>query len=173
MEAKEYPHKELTQKIIGAAYEVHNELGSGFVEKVYENALAFDLRSMGMNTEQQKPVTVNYKGTVAGEFIADLVVNNAVLLEIKAVKTITKEFESKLLHYLKATGINVGLIINFSNSVQVKRKVFCPDFHHRPQSRKVVHQSVPTSVLNQSNPSHLSHLSNQLERSAPLSEKSV
>lgn len=125
MDANElYPHKDLTEKIIGAAFTVHNELGSGFVEKVYENALALELKSKGFNIEQQKPVTVKYKGELAGEFCADIVVDGIVLVEVKAVKSLLKEYESKLIHYLKATGIEVGLLINFGESVQVRRKIY-------------------------------------------------
>jgi len=121
-----YPLKELTEKIIGAAYEVHNTLGSGFVEKVYENALVEELREYGLTVEQQKPVSVFYKEKSVGEFIADLIVNNSVLVEIKSVKALTNEFASKLIHYLKATGIEVGLLINFAESVQVRRKIYTP-----------------------------------------------
>jgi GxxExxY protein len=123
-EQEKYPLKELTEKIIGAAYEVHNTLGSGFVEKVYENALSEELRVHGLNVEQQKPVSVLYKGKSAGEFIADMIVEKKVLVEVKSVKMLTKDFDLKLIHYLKATGIEVGLLINFSDSVQVHRKIY-------------------------------------------------
>ncbi len=119
-----YPHSDLTEKIIGAAFTVHNELGSGFVEKVYENALVIELRSNLIEVEQQVPVEVSYKGQPAGEFVADLVVDRKVLVEIKAVKALTHEFESKLIHYLKATGIEVGLLLNFGESVEVRRKIY-------------------------------------------------
>ncbi len=151
MNDKDYPYKELTQEIIGAAYEVHNELGSGFVEKVYENALAFELRNKGFSIDQQKPVTVSYKGVTAGDFIADLVINNTILLEIKAVRSITKEFEAKLLHYLKSTGLPVGLIINFSESVQVKRKVFSSDFNKQKATRQNQQPSAPPSAPSSAN----------------------
>ncbi len=125
MEKQEiYPHKELTEKIIGAAFRVHNELGSGFVEKVYENALAIELRKMSLKVEQQNPVIVNYKGESAGEFVSDLIVENVVLVETKAVKLLSSKFESKLIHYLKASGIEIGLLLNFSKSVEVKRKIY-------------------------------------------------
>ena len=84
-----YPHKDLTEKIIGTAFDVHNELGSGFVEKVYENALAIELRKLGLTTEQQKPVRVDYQGASVGKFVADLVVGGTVLLEIKSAKSLT------------------------------------------------------------------------------------
>lgn len=119
-----YPHRDLTERIIGAAFDVHNELGAGFVEKVYENALAIELRKRGLVVEQQKPVRVEYQGESVGEFVADLVVNGTVLVEIKSVKTLTLEYESKLIHYLKATGIEVGLLLNFGESVEVRRKIY-------------------------------------------------
>ncbi len=125
-EREKYPLKELTEKIIGAAYEVHNTLGGGFVEKVYENALIEELREHGFIIEQQKPVSVLYKGKSAGEFIADMIVEKKVLVEVKSVKMLTKDFDSKLIHYLKATGIEVGLLINFGESVQVHRKIYTP-----------------------------------------------
>lgn len=138
-EQEKYPLKELTEKIIGAAYEVHNTLGSGFVEKVYENALSEELREHGLSVEQQKPVSVIYKGKSVGEFIADMIVEQKVLVEVKSVKMLTKDFDSKLIHYLKATGIEVGLLINFGESVQVHRKIYTP-------KQK---QSVNKSVANQ------------------------
>jgi GxxExxY protein len=119
-----YPQKDLTEKIIGAAFDVHNELGSGFVEKVYENSLAIELRKRGLRVEQQKPVKVEYQGESVGEFVADLIVDDTVLVEIKSVKSLTPEYESKLIHYLKATGIEVGLLINFAESVEVRRKIY-------------------------------------------------
>lgn len=140
----EYPHKELTEKIIGAAYRVHNELGGGFIEKVYENALAEELRAIGFSVEQQKPIEVYYKGKSVGEFAADMIVENLVLLEIKAVKTLTEEYEAKLLHYLKATGIEVGLLLNFSDSVQVRRKVLTKQ--SVSQSAKAASQSESKSA---------------------------
>jgi GxxExxY protein len=130
-EQEKYPLKELTEKIIGAAYEVHNTLGSGFVEKVYENALTEELREYGFLVEQQKPVSVIYKGKSAGEFIADMVVEKKVLVEVKSVKMLTKDFDSKLIHYLKATGIEVGLLINFGESVQVRRKINTPKLKNK------------------------------------------
>lgn len=126
MEREKYPLKELTEKIIGAAYDVHNELGSGFVEKVYENALTAELRRQEYVVEQQKALTVSYKGESVGEFITDLIVEKKVIVEIKAVKSLTDDFDAKLIHYLKATGIEVGLLINFGESVQVHRKIYTP-----------------------------------------------
>ena len=121
-----YPHKDLTERIIGAAFDVHNELGAGFVEKVYENALAIELRKRGFKVEQQKPVRVEYQGESVGEFVADLIIDDTVLVEVKSVKSLTPENESKLIHYLKATGIEIGLLINFGESVDIRRKIYTP-----------------------------------------------
>ncbi|MEX2116177.1 MAG: GxxExxY protein [Bacteroidota bacterium] len=121
---KEYPHGELTEVIIGAAFRVHNRLGHSFPEKIYENALVKELKSLGINFEQQKHLTVNYGGEPIGGFVVDLLVENMVVVEIKAVKNIESSFEEKLLHYLKTSGLQVGLLINFGSSVQIKRKVF-------------------------------------------------
>lgn len=137
-----YPHKDLTEKIIGASFDVHNELGSGFVEKVYENALAMELRRRGLTCKQQQPVSVSYRDESVGEFVADLIVESVVLVEIKAVKAITSEFESKLIHYLKTTGIEVGLLINFGERVELRRKIYS-----RPSAGKSV-----TSVQSPSAP---------------------
>jgi len=121
---KIYPHKDLTEKIIKAAFKVHNKLGSGFVEKVSENAMAEELKNFGYLVEQQKDISVIYKDKPVGEFIADLIVEKKVLVELKAVKSLTREFEAKLIHYLKSTSIEVGLLINFGNCVQIRRKIY-------------------------------------------------
>lgn len=119
----DYPLKDLTEKIIGSAFKVHNTLGSGFIEKVYENALVEELRIKGHIVEQQKHINVNYNEKSVGEFIVDVIVDNAVLLEIKAVKKLEDSFHSKLLNYLKANNFQVGLLINFSGSVTIRRIV--------------------------------------------------
>jgi len=122
---EDYPKKELTEKIIKAAFAVHNKLGSGFVEKMYENAMAKELRSMGLAVEQQKPLDVIYGGDPVGDFSVDLLVEESVVVELKAVRTLEKSYEDKLLHYLKASNLHVGLLLNFGNSsVQIKRKVY-------------------------------------------------
>lgn len=117
-------HKELTHKIIGAAIEVHRELGSGFVEAVYQRALARELSFRGIPFREQAHLQVMYKNNVVGEYRADFVVNDCVLLEVKALPLVLPPHEAQLLHYLAATGIKVGLLINFgANVVQVKRLV--------------------------------------------------
>ncbi len=118
----EYPHQELTEKIIGAAFEVHRELGPGFLEKVYEKALHRELDESGVQTIAQAEIEVLYKAQPAGVYYADLLVDGSVICEIKAVETLASAHEAQLLHYLKATGINVGLLLNFgAKRVQVKR----------------------------------------------------
>jgi GxxExxY protein len=119
-----YPKKEITEKIIKAAFKVHNKLGSGFVEKVYENALVKELMTLGLIAEQQKQLRVVYGGEPIGDFIVDILVNNVVIVELKAVKILEKTFEDKLLHYLKVSNLPVGLLLNFGTpSVQIKRKI--------------------------------------------------
>jgi GxxExxY protein len=114
----------LTEKIIGCAFKVHNTLGCGFLEKVYENALAHELRKNSLSVEQQKPIQVIYDEIVVGEYIADILVESAVILELKAIKAIDKIHEAQLLNYLKATGLNLGLILNFGQpKLQIRRFV--------------------------------------------------
>lgn len=117
-----FHHSDLTEKIIGCAYKVHNVLGFGFLEKVYENALRIELENSGVNVFQQKPVKVYYEGEVIGEFVTDLWVEDCLIVELKSVRTLTKAHEVQLVNYLTATNIESGLLINFGNSVQVKRK---------------------------------------------------
>ncbi|MGL4513452.1 MAG: GxxExxY protein [Lacipirellulaceae bacterium] len=104
---------ELTEAIIGAAYAVSNALGAGFLEKVYENALAHELRKKGLRVEQQACVQVVYDGAVVGDYVADLIVEGRVLLELKAIKEFDDVHRAQLLNYLKATGLKVGLLLNF------------------------------------------------------------
>ncbi len=113
---------ELTEQVIGCAYRVHNALGSGFLEKVYENALRIELLKNGMDVKQQHPIRVYYQDEVVGDYYADLLVNGCLILELKAVQSLTREYEVQLVNYLSATGINDGLLINFGSSVEVKRK---------------------------------------------------
>ncbi|MFQ5473011.1 MAG: GxxExxY protein [Dehalococcoidia bacterium] len=121
---RDYPLSELTELIIGSAMEVHRELGPGFLEKVYETALAHELESAKLRVRIQVPIPVTYKSASVGVYYADLLVEDSVLCELKAVESITSAYEAQLLHYLKATGVTVGLLLNFgSKRLQVKRKV--------------------------------------------------
>ena len=117
-------HSDLTEKIIGAFYKVYNALGYGFSEKVYENALAFELRQLGLLVEQQKQILVYYAGQVMGEYAADLVINGVVIIELKAVRQLLEEHEAQLLNYLKATPIEVGLLLTFGPKAEYRRKVY-------------------------------------------------
>lgn len=117
-------HEELTSKIINAFYEVHKILGFGFLEQVYQNALYKELCHRGLRVECQKEILVYYKGEVVGRYIADMIVNECVILELKAVQTLRIEHEWQLINYLKATGNNVGLLLNFGHSAEFKRKIF-------------------------------------------------
>jgi GxxExxY protein len=112
----------LTEKVIGCAYRVHNELGTGFLEKVYENAMRIELAEAGLTAAQQRPIPVVYHGEVVGEYFADLIVEDRLIVELKAVQNVAKEHEVQLVHYLTATRIDDGLLINFGSSVVVKRK---------------------------------------------------
>jgi GxxExxY protein len=113
---------DLTQKIIGCAYAVHNALGPGFLEKVYENSLRIELEKLGLAVRQQEPINVIYQGQVVGEYYADLWVDERVVIELKATQMLVKLHEVQLVNYLAATGIDCGLLLNFGPSVQVKRK---------------------------------------------------
>ena len=106
-------YQEVTETIIGCAYRVYNKMGFGFVESVYEKCLLIELRKAGLNTESQKPITVYYESEVVGEFVADIIVNDAIILELKSVRRIIKAHEVQLVNYLVATGKPVGLILNF------------------------------------------------------------
>ena len=117
-------HEELTGQILGAFYSVYRELGGGFVEAVYERALAKELTRLNLRVDCQVPITVNYKHRPVGLFRADILVNEAVLLELKARPTIEPTHESQLLNCLRATPIEVGLLLNFGPQPQFKRLVF-------------------------------------------------
>ena len=119
-----YKHSELTGLIIKAAQDVHNTLGYGFLEKVYHKALLIELPKCGLLVESEKQITVEYDGQSVGEYFVDILVENKVILEIKAVKQINPDYEVQLVNYLKATKIDVGLLLNFGPSLQVKRKIF-------------------------------------------------
>lgn len=115
-------HHEITEAIIKCAYEVHNYLGSGFLERVYENALCKELEFQGIAAQAQVMIKVEYKGTIVGDYVADIVVENKVLIELKAVERVIDIYELQLKNYLKATGIEVGLLLNFGKSLEIKRK---------------------------------------------------
>ena len=120
----EYPDKELTEKIIGAAFEVHNTLGAGFLEKVYQYALIKELKLRGYQAEPEVKIPVYYKDELVGDYSADILVEGRIILELKALSGLASEHEAQLLNYLKATSFKVGLLINFgTNRVQIKRRI--------------------------------------------------
>ena len=119
-----YKHADLTEQIIGAFYHVYNSLGYGFLEKVYENAMVIELRRRGLEVVQQAPIKVHYDGHLVGEYFADLLVNGKVIVELKAAEGLAPEHEAQLLNYLKATDIEVGLLLNFGPKPQVRRKIY-------------------------------------------------
>lgn len=117
-------YKELTEKIIGCAYRVYNKMGFGFLESVYEKCLLIELRKAGLKVEAQRPLTVYYDDKVVGEFVADVIVEDVIILELKSVQRVVKAHEVQLVNYLTATGKDVGLIINFGEQeVEIKRKL--------------------------------------------------
>ncbi len=120
-------HSELTEKIIAAVFQVYNQLGYGFTEKVYENTLAIVLRKSGLTVDQQKPILVYYEENLVGEYFTDLLVNDLVMLELKATRHLSPEHEAQLLNYLKATHIEVGLLLNFGPKPHFIRKVYDND----------------------------------------------
>jgi len=117
----------VTEKVIEAFFNVYNTLGYGFAEKVYQNALVIELVALGLAVESQKQITVRYSGRIVGEFWADVVVNGVVIVELKAAQRLLDEHEAQLLNYLKATLIEVGLLLNFGPRAELKRKVYDND----------------------------------------------
>ena len=115
---------DLTYQINGAIFEVSRTLGAGFLEKVYENALIIELKNKGLKAESQVPIKVFYKEEAVGEYFADILVQDTVILELKAVEKLSKLHEAQILNYLKATGIKVGLLVNFKHpKAEIKRMV--------------------------------------------------
>ena len=120
-------HKEITGKIIEAFYKVNNTLGYGFLEKVYENAMKIELIRMGLKVEQQKNIRVYYEDNEVGDYFADLIVNDIVIIELKAAENLCEDHEAQLVNYLKATNVEVGLLLNFGKKAEFRRKIFTND----------------------------------------------
>jgi len=117
-------YQDLTENIIGCAYRVYNKMGFGFLESVYEKCLLIELHKSDLEAESQKPITVFYENEIVGEFVADIIVNDTIILELKSVRRIVKAHEVQLVNYLVATGKPIGLILNFGErKVEVKRKI--------------------------------------------------
>ncbi len=120
-----YKHSDITERIIKAFYKVYNILGYGFLEKVYESALAIELREQGLSVVRQAPIKVYYREQLIGEYYPDLLVEGKVIVELKAAEALTDEHNAQLLNYLKATEIQVGLLLNFGPSKpEIRRKIF-------------------------------------------------
>jgi GxxExxY protein len=124
---EELLHKDITDKIIKAFYRVYNTLGSGFLEKVYERALVIELRAAGLQVDQQRPIKVYYGSHLIGDYYADILVNGVVIVELKAAEVICEAHLSQLNNYLKATDIEVGLLLNFGPQAEFKRKYLTND----------------------------------------------
>ncbi len=127
MNRNNYKHSEITSEIIRASFEVHKILGHGFLETVYERSLAFFLKKEGFKVQCQHPISVFFLKELVGKYYADLLIEDVVIVELKAVETLHPKHEVQLVNYLKATEVEVGLLINFADEVQVKRKVFSND----------------------------------------------
>ena len=117
-------YKDITDKTLKAFYSVYNKLGFGFLEKVYENAMLLELKEMNVYCERQKPIKVHYKGEIVGEYYADILIEGKVILELKAAESLAEAHELQLVNYLKATELEVGLLLNFGEKPSFRRKVF-------------------------------------------------
>jgi GxxExxY protein len=125
-----YLHSEITSLVIKAFFRVYNTLGFGFLEKVYQNSLLFEMKNLGLDCSAGIPIDVFYRNYRVGHYVADIIVNDSVIIEIKAVECILNEHETQLINYLKATNIEVGMLLNFGKTAQFKRKVFSQPFKH-------------------------------------------
>ena len=120
-------HKDLSDKILKCFFNVYNKLGYGFLEKVYENSMMLELKKNGIFAQKQRPIKVLYDESVVGEYFADIIVENTIIIELKAVEFLVEEHELQLLNYLKATNIEVGLLLNFGKRPDFRRKIFTND----------------------------------------------
>ena len=121
-------HKNITDQIIKAFYNVYNKLGYGFLERVYENAMLIELNKIGLTCEKQKAIAVYYNEVVVGNYFADIIVNDCVIVELKACESIHEEHELQIINYLKATEMEVAILLNFGKTPQVKRKMYSNQF---------------------------------------------
>lgn len=117
-------HKEISDKIIKAFYNVYNSLGYGFLEKVYENAMMIELRKLGLTVQRQVPIKVFYEEQLVGEYFADIIVEGNIIVELKATENLCETHEFQLINYLKATELEIGLLLNFGKKPQFRRKIF-------------------------------------------------
>ena len=137
MDKDKLKHKRITDKILKSFYEVYNELGNGFLESVYEKAMLLVLKDYGLKAESQKEILVSFRDEVIGNFKADLVVENKVIIELKAVWCIDPTHEAQLMNYLKATPIEVGFLLNFGNKPEFKRFAFDNSRKNRTRNNAV------------------------------------
>nr|WP_315150122.1 GxxExxY protein [uncultured Flavobacterium sp.] len=126
-------YKEITDSILKAYYDVYNQLGYGFLEKVYQNAMYFELKSLGYKVEAQKPIKVYFKNQLIGEYYADLLIEDKVIVELKACELLMNVHVAQIMNYLKATEIEVGLLLNFGEDAEFKRMIYTND---RKQNKK-------------------------------------
>ena len=122
--SKEFLYEDLTEKIIKCFYKVYDELGTGFLESVYERSLIIELKNIDLKAIDQKSLNVYYKDQLVGDFKTDIIVEDKVIIEIKAVSKLTAQHEAQLINYLKATGIKVGLLVNFGEELEFKRRIY-------------------------------------------------
>jgi GxxExxY protein len=130
-------HEEITEKIIKAFFTVYNTLGFGFLEKVYENSMLIELQKCGFTTQNQQKLKAYYLDSIVGEYYADIVVEEKVIIEIKVCEKLSDSHEAQLLNYLKATKIEVGLLLNFGSKAEIKRKIFSNDRKNRPRMTRI------------------------------------
>lgn len=123
----EYLHKNITDQIIKCFYEVYNQLGYGFLEKVYEHAMMIELAKNKLQAKNQQPIKVYYKNELVGDYFADIIVQDCIILELKAAEAVVEEHECQLINYLKATNIEIGLLLNFGKKPELRRKIFTND----------------------------------------------
>jgi GxxExxY protein len=129
-----YLHSDLTSIIIKAFYNVYNTLGYGFLEKVYENSMMIELKKQGLECKRQHPIEVFYENENVGDYFADILVENKVIVELKASKKIIPKYEAQLVNYLRATNIEVGLLLNFGKKAKLKRRVLTEDYKNHKKS---------------------------------------
>ena len=129
-----FKHSEITEQIIKAFYTVYNQLGYGFLERVYENALVIELRKAELECDAQVPIDVYYDNTKGGVYFADLIVNGCVIVEVKACESLCDQHEAQLINYLKATDIEVGMLLNFGKKPSFKRKVYSMEYKNLKKS---------------------------------------
>ncbi|MEI9912378.1 MAG: GxxExxY protein [Bacteroidota bacterium] len=132
--ADNYKHSDITALIIKAYYNVYNQLGYGFLEKVYENALLIELGKFNLECIAQSPIEVFYDNLKVGFYVADVIVNNCVIIEVKAAEGLREEHEAQLTNYLRATDIEVGILLNFGKKAEFKRKVFSEEYKNPKKS---------------------------------------